>query len=99
MQKYTHSLSQDHSLDISGDDCAVCLFAIETLSTFCCNDLTGRLSVSVKCRFFGKFGFEEGVWMAKHRMKIAMKMTKAMPIRSTAHQNSVTHCAIVNSVS
>jgi hypothetical protein len=53
----------------------------------------------VKCRFFGKFGFEEGVWMAKHRMKIAMKMTKAMPIRSTAHQNSVTHCAIVNSVS
>lgn len=21
--------------------------------TFCCNDLTGRLRVSVKCRFFG----------------------------------------------
>jgi hypothetical protein len=42
---------------------------------------------------------DEGVWMAKQRMKMAMKMTNAMPISNTAHQNSVTHCAIVNRVS
>ena len=32
-------------------------------------------------------------------MKQAMNITKAIPISSTAYQNSVTHCAIVRSVS
>ena len=68
-------------------------------STFCCSDLTGRRRVSVKCWCFGSRGLEEGVWMAKHRMKTAIKMTKAMPMRSTAYQNSVTHWAMVSNVS
>ena len=29
--------------------------------TFCCNDLTGRRNVSVKWRFLGNLGFEDGV--------------------------------------
>ena len=66
--------------------------------TCCFNALAGRLSVSVKWRFFGRRGLEEGVCMAKHRMKHAMKITKAIPMRRTAHQNSVTHCAIVSRV-
>ena len=32
-------------------------------------------------------------------MKQAMNITNAIPISSTAYQNSVTHCAIVRSVS
>lgn len=58
------------------------------LVTFCCKDLTGLLSVSEKWRFLGRLGFDDGVWMAKHRMKIAMQMTPAIPMSSTAHQYS-----------
>ena len=69
------------------------------LFTFCCSDLTGLLSVSVKCKFFGNLGLEDGVWMAQHLMKMAIKMTKAIPISRTAHQCWVTHCIIVKKVS
>ena len=66
----------------SGQSCLPC--------TYTCfwRDLTGRLRVSENWRFFGRFGFEDGVWIAQHRINIAIKMTKVMPIKSTAHQNS-----------
>ena len=99
--------------------------------TFWCIARTGLLRVSVKCRFLGNLGFEDGVWIAKHLsgkklslinillksvffepqlnlyqrslgvylIKHAMNITKAIPISSTAYQNSVTHCAMVSSVS
>jgi len=38
-----------------------------------------------------RFGFVEGVIFAQRRMKMAIKMTKPMPMRRTAHQKSVTH--------
>ena len=53
-----------------------------------CSDLTGLRSVSEKWRFLGRLGFEEGVWMAQQRMKMAIRMTKATHINRTAHQNS-----------
>ena len=59
------------------------------LFTFCCSALTGRLRVSVKCKFLANLGFEEGVCIAKHLIKMAMNMTKAMPISRTAHLEKI----------
>lgn len=43
--------------------------------TFCCKDLTGRLRVSVKCRFFGSLGFEDGVWIAQPKQREKLYIT------------------------
>ncbi len=53
-----------------------------------CDALTGLRSVSVMWRFLGRFGFDDGVWIAKQRIQIAIMMTMPIPESSTRYQYS-----------